>query len=45
MAAVQLSVALAVLKLRSEYGEPKKELTDPAKYYDLTYYQRAPQGR
>jgi len=34
-----------VLKLRSEYGEPKKELTDPARYFDLTYYQRAMQGR
>jgi hypothetical protein len=34
-----------VLTLRSEDGEPKKELTDPAKYSDLTYYQRAMQGR
>lgn len=34
-----------VLKLRSEYGEPRKELTDPTRYYDLTYHQRAMQGR
>jgi len=30
-----------VLVLRSQYGLPKKTLTDPAKYYDLTYYNRA----
>ena len=30
-----------VLALRSEYGEPKKALTDPAKYIDLTYYKKA----
>ena len=30
-----------VLALRSEYGEPKKQLTDPAKYIDLTYYKQA----
>jgi ABC-type nitrate/sulfonate/bicarbonate transport system substrate-binding protein len=30
-----------VLALRSEYGEPRKQLTDPAKYYDLQYYQKA----
>jgi ABC-type nitrate/sulfonate/bicarbonate transport system substrate-binding protein len=27
-----------VLELRSEYGRPKKPLTDPARYYDPTYY-------
>jgi ABC-type nitrate/sulfonate/bicarbonate transport system substrate-binding protein len=30
-----------VLALRSEYGEPKKALTEPARYYDLTYYAQA----
>jgi ABC-type nitrate/sulfonate/bicarbonate transport system substrate-binding protein len=30
-----------VLKLRSEYATPKKELTDPAKYVDETWYREA----
>jgi ABC-type nitrate/sulfonate/bicarbonate transport system substrate-binding protein len=30
-----------VLKLRSAYGEPRKTLTDPGKYIDLSYYQAA----
>jgi ABC-type nitrate/sulfonate/bicarbonate transport system substrate-binding protein len=30
-----------VLALRSQYGQPKKTLTEPAKYYDLSYYKRA----
>jgi ABC-type nitrate/sulfonate/bicarbonate transport system substrate-binding protein len=30
-----------VLELRSRYAEPRKELRDPLKYCDLTYYQRA----
>jgi ABC-type nitrate/sulfonate/bicarbonate transport system substrate-binding protein len=30
-----------VLALRSEYGEPKKTLSDPAKYVDLSYYKEA----
>jgi ABC-type nitrate/sulfonate/bicarbonate transport system substrate-binding protein len=30
-----------VLELRSRYGEPKKTLTDPAKYYDPQYYRAA----
>ena len=34
-----------VLKLRSEYGRPQKELTDPASYYDLSYYERASRPR
>ncbi|MDQ2953916.1 MAG: ABC transporter substrate-binding protein [Pseudomonadota bacterium] len=29
------------LELRSQYGEPKKELTDPMKYYDPSYYEAA----
>lgn len=30
-----------VLELRSEYGQPKKELKDPGRHYDLTYYRKA----
>ncbi len=30
-----------VLKLRSEFGEPRKELTDPSKYIDESYYVKA----
>jgi ABC-type nitrate/sulfonate/bicarbonate transport system substrate-binding protein len=30
-----------VLKLRSEYGEPRKSLTDPDKYVDESYYRQA----
>jgi ABC-type nitrate/sulfonate/bicarbonate transport system substrate-binding protein len=30
-----------VLELRSEYGQPKKALTDPARYYDPRYYKAA----
>ena len=30
-----------VLELRSEYGVPKKVLTDPMRYYDPGYYEAA----
>ncbi len=30
-----------VLKLRSEFGRPQKTLTDPSKYVDESYYQKA----
>jgi ABC-type nitrate/sulfonate/bicarbonate transport system substrate-binding protein len=30
-----------VLALRSKYAQPPKQLTDPAKYYDLQYYAKA----
>jgi ABC-type nitrate/sulfonate/bicarbonate transport system substrate-binding protein len=30
-----------VLTLRSKYGRPAGQLTDPAKYYDLQYYAKA----
>ena len=30
-----------VLALRSEYGQPQKKLSDPAKYYDSSYYNKA----
>jgi ABC-type nitrate/sulfonate/bicarbonate transport system substrate-binding protein len=44
-AALDIEGVRTVLKLRSEYGEPKKELTDPMRYIDLSYYQKAMQGR
>ena len=31
----------AVLALRSEYGRPQKQLDEPARYQDLSYYERA----
>jgi ABC-type nitrate/sulfonate/bicarbonate transport system substrate-binding protein len=40
-AAIDMAGVRAVLALRSEYGEPKKKLTDPAKYIDLSYYKEA----
>ena len=42
-ARAQLDIAgiRKVLELRSEYGEPKKLLADPARYYDLRYYEAA----
>ena len=30
-----------VLALRGEYGQPKKTLSDPAKYYEPAYYEKA----
>ncbi len=30
-----------VLELRSEYAKPQKNLTDPMRYYDAQYYERA----
>ena len=38
---IDLDGIRTVLKLRSEYGTPKKELSDPAKYVDETWYQQA----
>jgi ABC-type nitrate/sulfonate/bicarbonate transport system substrate-binding protein len=40
-AAIDVKGIRTVLALRSEYGEPHKRLTDPAKYYDLRYYKYA----
>ena len=40
-AAIDIEGVRKVLALRSEYGKPKKELTDPMKYYEATYYQAA----
>jgi ABC-type nitrate/sulfonate/bicarbonate transport system substrate-binding protein len=44
-AALDLEGARTVLKLRSEYGQPRKELTDPTRYVDLSYYERASRPR
>ena len=30
-----------VLRLRSKFGSPRKSLTDPLKYVDLSYYEKA----
>ena len=38
---IDLDGIRTVLKLRSEYGTPKKELSDPAKYVDETWYRQA----
>jgi hypothetical protein len=40
-AQIDLSGVRAVLELRSRYGEPRRVLADPAKYYDPQYYQAA----
>lgn len=34
-----------LLSLRNQFGEPKKTLTDPGKYVDLSYYEKATAGR
>ena len=39
--AIDVEGVKTVLALRSEYGEPRKALTDPARYYDLSYYAQA----
>jgi ABC-type nitrate/sulfonate/bicarbonate transport system substrate-binding protein len=33
-----------LLSLRNQFGEPKKTLTDPSKYVDLSYYEKAMAG-
>jgi hypothetical protein len=40
-AAVDIEGIRTVLALRSQYGQPHRELADPGKYYDLSYYDRA----
>jgi ABC-type nitrate/sulfonate/bicarbonate transport system substrate-binding protein len=40
-AQIDLDGVKTVLDLRSRYGEPKKPLADPAKYYDPQYYNAA----
>ncbi len=40
-AAISLAGVETVLKLRSEFGRPQKNLTEPARYLDLSYYRKA----
>ncbi len=40
-AKIDLRGARTVLKLRSEYAKPQKDLKDPRKYIDETYYREA----
>jgi ABC-type nitrate/sulfonate/bicarbonate transport system substrate-binding protein len=40
-AQIDIDGVKTVLDLRSRYGEPKKTLADPAKYYDPQYYNAA----
>lgn len=40
-AAIDMEGVRTVLKLRSEYAQPRKELTDPKRYYEPKYYESA----
>lgn len=40
-AALDLAGVETVLALRREYGRPPKPLSDPSRYYDLAWYERA----
>ena len=40
-AAVNMQGVETVLRLRAKNGEPKKEMGPPAKYVDLSYYEKA----
>ncbi len=40
-AKIDIEGVRTVLKLRSKYGMPKKSLTDPAKYYEPSFYDAA----
>src|SRR5580658_1366175 len=40
-AEIDMAGVRSVLALRSEYGEPRKTLDDPARYVDLSYYKEA----
>lgn len=39
--AINMDGMKTVLRLRSQYGEPKKQLTDPSRYIDDSYRERA----
>jgi ABC-type nitrate/sulfonate/bicarbonate transport system substrate-binding protein len=43
-AEINIEGVKTVLSLRGEYAEPKKTLTDPNKYIDLSYYEKATKG-
>ena len=38
---IDMAGAQTVLELRSEFGRPQKNLADPSKYIDETYYLKA----
>ena len=40
-AAVDVEGIRTVLELRSRYARPERILSDPARYYDLSYYDQA----
>jgi ABC-type nitrate/sulfonate/bicarbonate transport system substrate-binding protein len=40
-AEINIDGVRTLLKLRNQYSEPKKNLTDPYKYVDLSYYEKA----
>lgn len=40
-AQIELNGVRTVLALRSKYGQPQKSLTDPARYYDQSFYSEA----
>jgi len=40
-AQIDMAGVRKVLELRNEYGNPRKSLTDPARYYDPQYYEAA----
>ena len=40
-AALNMNGVATVLALRSKYGEPRKALSDPAKYIDTSYHEKA----
>lgn len=45
-AQIDLKGVQTVLQLRSKYGQPRKSLTDPRRYYDESFYRAAlPQAR
>jgi len=44
-AELNLEGVRTVLSLRSEYGNPRKSLSDPSKYLELIYYEMARAGR
>ena len=43
-AAIDMEGVETVLALRSAYAEPRKTLSDPGKYIDLSYYAKAAHG-
>ena len=40
-AALSMKGVAAVLALRSQYGEPRRELNEAQTYYDLSYFEAA----